>query len=277
MNRDRAIAGALAYFDDGRFHSELARRVAVQTESHEKRGDQLQAYLASEIGPALARMGFRWRCIDNPVVPCCPFLVAERWEGDNLQTMLTYGHGDVIRGQGERWTRGNGPWGLAVDGDRIYGRGTADNKGQHTINFAALDQVLTARGGALGFNVRVLMETGEEIGSPGLREMAEAHRRELLADVFIASDGPRLQVHKPMLYLGSRGLINFALVLKLREGGHHSGNWGGLLANPAIILANTLAGIVDRRGRILVDGVALTAAAGSGPAGFGRRRDRRRP
>jgi acetylornithine deacetylase/succinyl-diaminopimelate desuccinylase-like protein len=116
-----------------------------------------------------------------------------------------------------------------------------------------LAQVLAARGGSLGFNVRVLMETGEEIGSPGLRELAEQYRTELTADVFIASDGPRLRADTPMLYLGSRGVMNFSLALKLREGGHHSGNWGGLLANPATVLANAIAGIVDRRGRILLD------------------------
>ena len=49
-----------------------------------------------------------------------------------------YGHGDVIRGQDASWTRGQGPWTLAEDGDRLYGRGTADNKGQHSINIAAL-------------------------------------------------------------------------------------------------------------------------------------------
>ena len=253
MNRAQATVGALEYFDTGRFHKDLARRISIETESQEGRDDQMRAYLEHEIGPSLARIGFRWRRIENPVAPCCPFLLAERRENDDLPTVLTYGHGDVIRGQGERWTRGRGPWDLAVDGDRIYGRGTADNKGQHTINFAALEQVLTARGGSLGFNVRVLMETGEEIGSPGLREVAEAHRQDLVADVFIASDGPRLHAYRPMLYLGSRGVMNFALALKLREGSHHSGNWGGLLANPAIILVNAIASIVDQRGRIRLD------------------------
>ncbi|HZE46108.1 MAG TPA: M20/M25/M40 family metallo-hydrolase, partial [Xanthobacteraceae bacterium] len=244
MTRAQATAGARDYFDSGRFHADLARRVAIETESQESRGEALSAYLQHEIGPSLERLGFHWRCIENPVAPCCPFLIAERREGADLPTVLTYGHGDVIRGQGDSWTRGNGPWNVAVEGDRIYGRGTADNKGQHTINFAALEQVLAARGGALGFNVRVLMETGEEIGSPGLREFAQAHRAALSADVFIASDGPRLRADTPMLYLGSRGVMNFSLALKLREGGHHSGNWGGLLANPATVLVNAIAGIV---------------------------------
>ena len=91
-----------------------------------------------------------------------------------LPTVLMYGHGDVIRGQDASWTRGQGPWTLAEDGDRLYGRGTADNKGQHSINIAALAQVLAARGGRLGFNVTWLIETGEETGSPGLAEFCAA-------------------------------------------------------------------------------------------------------
>ena len=87
-----------------------------------------------------------------------------------------YGHGDVIRGQDAQWTRGQGPWTADADGDRLYGRGTADNKGQHSINIAALAQVLAARGGQLGFNVKCLIETGEETGSPGLAAFCRAQR-----------------------------------------------------------------------------------------------------
>jgi len=253
MTRALATTAAVDYFDSGHFYDDLARRVAIKTESQESRAEEAQAYLERDIGPALARLGFRWHCVENPVARSCPFLIAERREGDDLPTVLTYGHGDVIRGQSDRWTRGKGPWTVAVEGERIYGRGTADNKGQHTINFAALEQVMAARGGRLGFNVRVLMETGEEVGSPGLRELAGSHRGELTADVLIASDGPRLLPETPMLYLGSRGVMNFSLALKLREGGHHSGNWGGLIANPATILVNALAIIVDARGHVLLD------------------------
>ena len=138
MTRARATAAAVDYFDSGRFQADLARRIAIETESQESRGDAAHAYLEQEIGPALETIGFRWRRIENPAAAACPFLVAERWESDELPTVLTYGHGDVIRGQADRWTRGNGPWRLAIEGDRIHGRGTADNKGQHTINFAAL-------------------------------------------------------------------------------------------------------------------------------------------
>jgi len=115
-----------------------------------------------------------------------------------------------------------------------------------------LDRVLAARG-RLGFNMKFLLETGEETGSPGLRAVCESERTALAADVFIASDGPRLNAARPTLFLGSRGVFNFDLTVDLREGGHHSGNWGGLLANPGTILANAIASLVDARGRILVN------------------------
>src|SRR5207253_321209 len=74
----------------------------------------------------------------------------------------------------------------------------------------------------------------------------------LKADVPIASDGPRLQRERPTLFLGSRGALNFDLTVDLRAGGHHSGNWGGLLANPGIILAHAIASITDARGAIRI-------------------------
>jgi acetylornithine deacetylase/succinyl-diaminopimelate desuccinylase-like protein len=109
-----------------------------------------------------------------------------------------------------------------------------------------------AERGKLGFNVKFMLETGEELGSPGLREFCEQHKSRLKADVLIASDGPRLAAKRPTLYLGSRGNMNLAFSVELREGAHHSGNWGGLLANPGIVLAHALASIVTREGRVLV-------------------------
>ena len=85
--------------------------------------------------------------------------------------------------------------------------------------------------------------------------MRRTARDELAADALIASDGPRVNAERPTVFLGSRGLINFKLTLRLREGGHHSGNWGGLLANPAIILAHAIATLVSKNGVVLVEGL----------------------
>ncbi|MDE2613043.1 MAG: M20 family metallopeptidase [Burkholderiales bacterium] len=250
--REHALAAARAHLDSGAFVRDLARRVAMRTESQEPgSAAALASYLADEIGPSLAALGFSHRIHANPEAGGGPLLVAARHEGNALPTILMYGHGDVVRGQDASWTRGAGPWQLVQDGERLYGRGSADNKGQHSINLAALAQVLAVRG-ALGFNVKWLIETGEETGSPGLAAFCAAERDALAADALIASDGPRLARSRPTVFLGSRGVANFELALTLRAGGHHSGNWGGLLRNPATVLVNAIASMVDGRGRILV-------------------------
>jgi acetylornithine deacetylase/succinyl-diaminopimelate desuccinylase-like protein len=252
-SRAAAIAAAERYFDEGGFVADLARRVAIPTESQvDERLPVLRQYLADEIAPSLARLGFTSEIVENPVRGG-PMLVAERREDGAATTVFGYGHGDVIRGLEPQWRDGLSPWRLQQEGSRLYGRGTADNKGQHTINFAALECVLRARGDRLGFNSLFLIETGEEIGSPGLREVCQQYKDRLAAaDVLIASDGPRLAPERPTIFLGARGAMNFDLVVELREGAHHSGNWGGLLANPGIILAHALATITTPRGAIRV-------------------------
>jgi len=251
MSRAAAIAAAETYFDEGGFAADLARRVAIPTESQvEGRGPLLAQYLGDEIASSLARLGFESRIFDNPVRGG-PILIAERREDDAATTVLGYGHGDVIRGLEPQWREGLSPWELTQRGDRLYGRGTADNKGQHSINIAALESVLKTRG-RLGFNAVFLIETGEEVGSPGLREICRDEKQRLQADVLIASDGPRLAPERPTVFLGARGAMNFDLVVDLREGAHHSGNWGGLLANPGIILAHALASITSDKGAIKI-------------------------
>src|SRR5947207_5655552 len=252
MPRNPAMVAAEKYFDSGAFLADLGRRVAIPTESQNpERQPELVAYLETEMSESLARLGMTSRIFPNPKGKGGPFLVAELIEDPKRPTVLLYGHGDVIRGQDEQWRTGLGPWAVKVEGERIYGRGTADNKGQHTINLAAIEAVLRTRG-KLGFNLKVLIETGEEMGSPGLKEFCEQNKAALRADVLIASDGPRLQPGRPTVFLGSRGVINFVMTVELRPGAHHSGNWGGLLANPGIILSHAIASITDARGTIRV-------------------------
>jgi acetylornithine deacetylase/succinyl-diaminopimelate desuccinylase-like protein len=256
-SRTGAVARGRKYVESGAFEAELARRVAIRTES-QKFPDpgaigECHRYLDEEMKAAFQAMGFTVAKYDNPFAGQGPVLLATRMEDAGLPTVLGYGHGDVVRGLEDQWTKGQGPWITARDGDRLYGRGTADNKGQHTLNMAALAAVMAERGGKLGFNAKFMIEMGEEAGSKGLKELVQAHARDFAADVFIASDGPRVRQDRPTLALGCRGAINFDLVVDLREGGHHSGNWGGLIANPGFVLAHALASIVGRDGELLVE------------------------
>ncbi|WCN08149.1 M20 family metallopeptidase [Marinomonas mediterranea] len=258
MSRQNTIALSESYFDSGEFFDVLSQRVAIKSESQNRDDFQpLHAYLMDIMIPELEAMGFTTRIMPNPVTDkespgSWPFLVAERIEDVAYTTLLTYGHGDVVLGYDEQWYEGLSPWKLTKSGERWYGRGAADNKAQHTINLAALNSVLKTKGGKLGYNVKVLIETGEEVGSPGLAEFCELHKDILKSDLFIASDGPRLDSTSPTVFLGSRGGYNFDLTVKLREGAHHSGNWGGLLSNAGTRLAHAWASMVDAKGRILV-------------------------
>ncbi|WP_043362294.1 M20/M25/M40 family metallo-hydrolase [Belnapia sp. F-4-1] len=252
-SRDGALTRAARFFDEGGFRSLLARLVEYPSTSQEPGAEAaLETYLAEAIRPWLERMGFAATIHPNPLPGFGPILTAERIEDPSRPTILLYGHGDTVRGLEDQWRPGLAPWGLTEEGDRWYGRGTADNKGQHALNLAALEAVLAERGGRLGFNVKLVLEMAEERGSKGLREFVAAHAEALAADALIASDGPRVDPLVPTIATGTRGTYHFDLVVRLREGGVHSGHWGGLTTDPAIILAHALSTVMDRNGKILV-------------------------
>jgi acetylornithine deacetylase/succinyl-diaminopimelate desuccinylase-like protein len=253
MTRQAAIDQAIGTLDSGELFEILSRRIAIPTESqNEQRGPEMQRYLDDEMIPAFEALGFSCRVLRHPL-SASPFLIAQRHESDDLPTVLGYGHGDVIRGQDDRWREGLSPWRLTERDGIWFGRGVVDNKGQHTLNLLALQSVLATRG-RLGFNARYLIEMGEETGSPGLRELCTEHADLLRADLLIASDGPRIARNKPTLFLGSRGGLGFDLTIESREGAHHSGNWGGLISNPGVLLAHAIASMVGPNGQIRVPG-----------------------
>ena len=236
-------------------------------------GDALRAYLEEGLQPAFAQLDFSSRLIESPTGKG-PYLVAEYQEDASAPTVLMYGHGDVVDGMEGEWRDNLDPWRTTVSGNRVYGRGTADNKGQHSINLSALSAVREARGGRLGFNAKFIIETGEEIGSPDLRQVCETLRDELKADLFLASDGPRLSADRPTIFLGCRGGLRIHLDVNLRDGAHHSGNWGGVLANAATILSGAIASPGRPQGTDAAGSVEAAAHFQPDSRGAGRRESR---
>ena len=175
MTRAAAITTATARFERGEFTRDLAALVAIPSESQTPEGaPHLRAYL-DHITPRLRAMGFTTEIIDNPLPGAPPLLLGERIEATELPTILTYGHGDVTRAQTDAWAEGLAPFVLTERGEKLYGRGAADNKVQHLVNLTALESVLATRG-HLGFNVKIVLEMGEETGSPGLAETFHRHK-----------------------------------------------------------------------------------------------------
>lgn len=246
--KEKAVQHATQYFDKGYFRKDLAELISVKTESQNNECN-LENYYDQNIIPMLVKMGFKCKVMENPLSKANIILFAERIENADFNTILTYGHGDVVLGQDSCWDNGLSPYKLIEKDNRYYGRGTADNKGQHLINIKALNSLLSVQK-KLGFNFKILFEMGEEIGSPGLKTFCQQNKELLKADVFIASDGPRISQKIPTIFTGSRGGINFDLSVNLRDNAHHSGNFGGILKDPSIILSHAIASITDARGQI---------------------------
>ncbi|MDP9095799.1 MAG: M20 peptidase family dipeptidase, partial [Pseudomonadota bacterium] len=120
--RDQAIAEALAFFDDGGFEQRLGKLVAIRSTSQDPGHEaELQAYLDA-IVPWLERLGFDCAIHPNPIAGSGPILLAERIEPGG-PTVITYGHGDTVRGLEDQWQPGLDPWRLTRVDDRWYGRG----------------------------------------------------------------------------------------------------------------------------------------------------------
>ena len=96
--------------------------------------------------------------VENPIENRGPALIASRIENETLPTVLIYGHGDVVRSVKAEWSEGLDPYKMSMIGDKIFGRGVADNKGQHTLALNALGAVLDERDGKLGFNAKFIID-----------------------------------------------------------------------------------------------------------------------
>jgi acetylornithine deacetylase/succinyl-diaminopimelate desuccinylase-like protein len=251
-SRQGAIERAQASFDSGRFVERLSELVAVPTESADpSRYPDLVRYCTDVLRPMVEELGCNVQVLDNPLAKHGPFLLGTRIEDPALPTVMVYGHGDVVVAQPSRWRADLDPFKVKVEGDKIFGRGVVDNKGQHLLGLESLRAVIAERG-SLGFNLKVMIETEEEVASPGLWTWLEQHKDICAADVFIALDGPRHTTFMADVNLGTRGVFSLDLVVDLREGSHHSGHWGGLLVDAGVVLAHAIASIVSRDGRILV-------------------------
>ena len=250
---DQALKISENLFVDGEFIANLRSLVSFVTDSKNSvSNENLIRYYVDGLSGILAKLGLQTEIIDNPITNAPPFLIGKRIESSELKTILLYGHGDTVPLQQELWNEGISPSKLKIIDEKIYGRGVADNKGQHLVNLMALLSVLKTRK-KLGFNIKVIFEMGEEVGSPGLFELCEQYKDYLKSDVLIASDGPRVAVDVPTVFLGSRGAINFELEVKYREGAHHSGNWGGVLRDPGVRLSHALSIITNKTGNILIE------------------------
>lgn len=180
-----------------------------------------------------------------------PLVFAEKHVADDADTILVYGHYDVMPAEPlELWQ--TPPFEPVVRDGRIWGRGADDDKGQTMIQVKAFEYLV--RHGLLRHNMKFILEGEEEIGSPNLATFLAEHRERLRCDVIFVSDTSMLGADLPSLTTGLRGLAYWEVEVTGPNRDLHSGHFGGAVANPINVLCEMLARVVDGDGRIRVPG-----------------------
>ena len=181
-----------------------------------------------------------------------PVVYGDWLHAPSAPTVLVYGHYDVQPGDPlELWE--TAPFEPIVRGDRMIGRGAADDKGQVHLHVRAVEAVLATRG-RLPVNVRYLFEGEEESGSAHLDAWLEANRERLAADVVVISDSGFFEGNRPAITVGLRGLMYAQVDVTGPTVDLHSGTHGGAVQNPANALCAIVATLKDEAGRVAIPG-----------------------
>ena len=188
-----------------------------------------------------------------------PLVYGESLHAPGKPTILFYGHYDVQPAEPlELWT--SPAFEPAVRHGNLFGRGTADDKGQVHIHIKALE-ALQKTAGQLPVNVKVMIEGEEEVGSVSLWDFVKQNRDRLKADALVVSDTSMLAKGVPSITYGLRGLNYYQMEISGAAQDLHSGVFGGAVPNPITILAEAIAKLHDQRFRVTVPGFYDDVAA----------------
>lgn len=188
-----------------------------------------------------------------------PYVFAELHSGDHRPTLLLYAHHDVQpAGELDAWT--SDPFRATERDGRLFGRGTADDKGGLIVHIAAIEAWLRAASPPV--NIKVLVDGEEEIGSPHLPALLERCGEKLRSDVVVIPDSMNWTKGEPALTSSLRGVLSVVIELRALATPLHSGIWGGLAPDPLMALCRLLASLVEADGSVLKSIVGPVAQGG---------------
>lgn len=227
--------------------SRLDRYVAFAPISSEAGAAPRLAELARTLRDDLEKLGLsNARVLElDGALPC----VAAEWTkaGPKAPTILVYGHFDVQPVAGEAWD--TAPHSIVRKGDRLYGRGSADDMGGWLSHLVAIESWLKETGG-LPCNLKLLLEGEEEIGSPNLERFMDAFPDAFESDAMVLTDCENPSPEIPGLTVSLRGLLEIEVTVASAKSDVHSGLWGNVVPDPALSLIAILARLVDADGRL---------------------------
>jgi len=236
-------------FPEPAFLDELRRLVGFPSVSSDTTRAQSVRECAAYLQERLARLDAETRLIETERHP---LLVARAELDPSFPTVTFYNHYDVQPiAQADEWR--TDPFTLAVRGDRYYGRGASDDKGNLVLGLLAAER---ARELGLKLNLEFIYEGEEEIGSPNFRTAIVKVRDLLKPDAIAALDSNWLSRDRPCIKYGCRGLLYMFWDLRTADASVHSGTLGGVARNPIAELTAAAAECCDpKTGEILIPGV----------------------
>lgn len=248
------MKAALAYLKQhrNRFLNELIEYVAIPSISAQPAHSEDVKKCADWIHRHCLSIGLPsqiCRTEGNPVV-----LATTRTPGKKSSKphFVVYGHYDVQPPEPlELWT--TPPFKPTVRAGWLYGRGASDNKGQHLAHLNAVEAFLKT-GTPLPCDLTFLIEGEEEIGSNSLPAFIRKYKKQLECDAMVISDTGMPAAGLPALTYALRGIVALEVRLDGPDRDLHSGLFGGAVDNPAMVLAQLLAGLRDRNGKITIPG-----------------------
>jgi len=170
---------------------------------------------------------------------------------ESAPTVLIYGHYDVQPPEPLSLWKSE-PFTPVIKNDRLFSRGASDMKGQIIASISAVESILKT--GELPVNIKFIIEGEEEIGSPNLPNALKKYAELLTCDVILNPDAGMISPTAPTIVYGLRGLAYFEIIIKGPSRDLHSGMFGGVVHNPAIVLSKLIAGMHDSEGRIQLPG-----------------------
>jgi acetylornithine deacetylase/succinyl-diaminopimelate desuccinylase-like protein len=245
--RDDVLAAAPAALQD------LKSLVAIESVTADPGRAAEVERSAETVAELLRRLG----CPDVRIVSAggAPSVIGRFPAPAGRPTVCLYAHHDV-QPEGDHALWDTEPFLPTLVGDRLVGRGTADDKGGLAMHLAAV----RAFHGEPPVGITLFVEGEEEIGSPTLGPLLEAYREELSADVFVIADSCNWDVGRPAFTTSLRGLADCIVEVRTLDHGVHSGVYGGLVPDALTALCRLLATLHDERGNVAVDGLRTAVA-----------------
>lgn len=240
------VAASAEQSVEGSF-ARLGRYLAFAPISSDPEAKSRLVELAAVLRADLTTLGMsKARVLELPDAHPC---VAAEWmgAGSGKPTVLIYGHFDVQPVKGESWS--TEPHALVRKGDRLFGRGSADDMGGWLSHFVAMEAWFRETG-SLPCNVKILLEGEEEIGSPNLERFMDAYPEAFESDAMVLTDCENPSVDIPGLTVSLRGLLEVEVSVTSAQSDVHSGLWGNIVPDPAMTLIALLARLVDEDGRL---------------------------